>query len=526
MEKNSIEVLTHFIRELKVPVSRGKVISELQKHPHPNSLLAMSDILNYLKVPNISYKVTSAQLNKLSTPFVAFLKNNEFVIVHELNDSNIILSNDHLDRKVVTRGYLDSQMQGYVLLAEKSAESGDKNYKINFRNEIIENWQLPVTALIATFIACISIISFSNFLQYISLRIIALTFLKTIGIIVSMLLLSYSLYSNNTLLKKICSLNTDKSCNKILSSPAAKITNQLSWSEIGFFYFFGSWLALIGNAGHIKVLGFLAILNICSLPYTFYSIYYQTRIAKQWCLLCTTVQILLWLEFFTFLPYLKFDNILPPTNELRNLVICFITPILFWILLKPYFIQKKLLHSLKEELRKIKFNKNIFQRLLADEVKQSLLPDESSITFGSQTASNVITLVANPYCEPCSIAHRKLEEWAERFDNIKVQIVFVTREDIEDYGNKVVSLLMAVKLQGDRDINRTLSEWSELKFNYHLWSKKQEVQNSPYKSKVECILKEQRDWCKVAGITHTPTIFINGLKIPTQYRIDDLRYLI
>ncbi|MEZ4900630.1 MAG: hypothetical protein R2822_02145 [Spirosomataceae bacterium] len=31
-------------------------------------------------------------------------------------------------------------------------------------------------------------------------------------------------------------------CNHILTSPAAKITPWLGWSEVGFFYFMGGWI--------------------------------------------------------------------------------------------------------------------------------------------------------------------------------------------------------------------------------------------------------------------------------------------
>jgi len=30
-------------------------------------------------------------------------------------------------------------------------------------------------------------------------------------------------------------------------------------------------------------------------------------------------------------------------------------------------------------------------------------------------------------------------------------------------------------------------------------------------------------WCEKEGITHTPTIFINGYKLPKEYRIEDLK---
>src|SRR5471030_1680876 len=119
-----------------------------------------------------------------------------------------------------------------------------------------------------------------------------------------MLLLMQSIDANNPFIQKLCG-EDNKNCNAILSSKAAKINEFLSWSEVGFFYFAGTWLALLFNSAHIAMLQALAVLNIVALPYTFYSIHYQWRVAKQWCVFCCAVQALLWLEFFAFLPYLS-----------------------------------------------------------------------------------------------------------------------------------------------------------------------------------------------------------------------------
>ena len=35
-------------------------------------------------------------------------------------------------------------------------------------------------------------------------------------------------------------------------------------------------------------------------------------------------------------------------------------------------------------------------------------------------------------------------------------------------------------------------------------------------------LKAMNDWCKKEKITHTPTIFINGYKLPDEYHLHDL----
>src|SRR6202012_5749326 len=122
------------------------------------------------------------------------------------------------------------------------------------------------------------------------------------------------------------------SCNAILSSGAPKIFKWLTWSEVGFFYFAGTWLLPLFGGHSCAILQMLAVLNIISLPYTFYSIYYQARVAKEWCVLCCTVQGLLWLEFgvlVTIYPGLSLSAI--PLAALSAVLICLLAPVILWI---------------------------------------------------------------------------------------------------------------------------------------------------------------------------------------------------
>lgn len=39
-------------------------------------------------------------------------------------------------------------------------------------------------------------------------------------------------------------------------------------------------------------------------------------------------------------------------------------------------------------------------------------------------------------------------------------------------------------------------------------------------------LEAMATWCKEAGITYTPTIFINGKRLPETYSIDELKNIL
>jgi hypothetical protein len=38
--------------------------------------------------------------------------------------------------------------------------------------------------------------------------------------------------------------------------------------------------------------------------------------------------------------------------------------------------------------------------------------------------------------------------------------------------------------------------------------------------------EKQKEWCDMAEIAFTPTILVNGYKLPEPYRLDDPKYLI
>lgn len=45
-------------------------------------------------------------------------------------------------------------------------------------------------------------------------------------------------------------------------------------------------------------------------------------------------------------------------------------------------------------------------------------------------------------------------------------------------------------------------------------------------AKQEKQIEEMSKWCKEAEISFTPTIFINGRRLPEKYKIEELKYIL
>lgn len=134
-------------------------------------------------------------------------------------------------------------------------------------------------------------------------------------------------------------------------------------------------------------------------------------------------------------------------------------------------------------------------------------------------------MVSNPFCNPCAEVHKKLHDWLENRDDIALKILFTTDGFQDDLYSKVAKHAIALSIQpNDVSIEVALNEWyNQINKNYDRWAS---IFPAVINEHVDTISRKQNDWCNSADIAFTPTIFINGYKMPTPYQIDDLKYLL
>jgi len=527
MKSNLSQVLTCFVRDLDIPVTGNSVDEELEKHPDYPSLFAASEVLNNWHVPNAAYPLAFKELldARLEEPFIAHLvnKGGEFVLVSHLDEQYAIVSNERWRKHRLSAGDFEKMYSGTILVAEKDPESGEIDYNTKRRKEFVNKARIPFVVSGAVVLLAAYLFIHPAYFTSLNWPIAFLTLFKTAGLFVTVMLLMQSIDANNPLIQRLCT-GKNNDCNAILSSKAAKISEELSWSEAGFFYFAGTWLALLFNSGHPGIMAMLALLNLISLPYTFYSIYYQWRVAGQWCIFCCTVLVLLWAEFFALLPSLVNGIQMPGLREWSALLICLALPVLAWILIKPWLSQAQEIQPLKQQLHAFKFNTELFNKMLAGEAKYALPEEENSIIIGNREAEHIITMVSNPFCQPCSKAHKTLDEWLANRADIKLQLIFSAGSDERNPKARVAHHLMALQSnQNDSSLKKALNDWYEQKYkDYESWAKSYPVRG--YES--HSALEKQREWCTLVEIKSTPAIFINGRRLPQNYQPEDIKYFI
>jgi protein-disulfide isomerase/uncharacterized membrane protein len=519
---NITAVTFRLLKELDIKASKQGIVEEFRKHPYHYSLYAISDIFNYWNIPNVSFNLTIEELLTVAVPFpaIAYLSNNEFAVIHDLDENAVILSDQDHYKQSISIGQFRNMYGGSVLIAEKDELSGEPDFQKKSRKELVESLRIPLgLAGIGSIILCYIALQIS-FQTPLNWLIVTLFLIKTTGVIAAVILVSKST-GDHQILKRFCKTGGDATdCNQLLSSKAAKITEELSWSEVGLFYFAGTWISLLFNSNSTGILQLLAVLNLISLPYTFYSIFYQWKVAKQWCVVCSAVQVLLWLEFFAFLPFLTHPVTGLNVVNIVHLLTGLLAPVSVWILLKPFLKQGKEIELLKVSLSGFKYSSIMFETQLNNEAEYVLPAEKYSIILGNTDADTTITMVSNPFCQPCSRVHKELDAWIFKKENIKLQIVFAFNPGDTD----IISHMMALQLQDGASVKQAIHDWyhSERK-DYETWAK-----NYPLTIEYQSAeaLKEQYEWCKGADISSTPALFINGRRLPNNYKAEDIKYLV
>lgn len=514
-----------FLRLLGVKVNSSTVNETLQNHPDWPSLLCISDALQKWNIPNAAGKIRAEEIDQLPVPFIACTHDaeNPVAVVTHVSEVQINYYSYRRAKSIsADKAQFFKKWDGVYLIAEPHKESGEKNYN-KVRQSSVLKAAVPLTLLIL--VACFSFYGLNSmFKDNINIAIIVQYLVYMVGIVVSSLLLWYEVDRNNPLLKKVCTGISKGSCETILTGSQAKLLSWLSWSEVGFFYFTGSLLALLFVPGAINILAWLSVL---AMPYIIFSLYYQWRVAKHWCVLCLAVQALLLTGGVNSLANGIIQKPFTASiGEFLKIVSCFLLPALSWFAIKPYLLQLQQAVTTKREYLRIKFNTEIFDALLKKQKPITMPVANMGINIGKAGATHTLIKVCNPYCGPCAKAHPKIEKLLEDNDDLQVKILFTATDDDNNIMSKPVKHLLAIAEKGDEQLTKkALDEW------YLAEKKDYDVFAAKYPMNGELQVQGEKltamsKWCKEMNVVATPTFFLDGNEMPDAYSIEDLEYFL
>jgi uncharacterized membrane protein len=522
--ENQPLVLNGFLKSIKVKVSLSTIDQTLSEHPDYPSFLSITDSLKKWNVDCLALQANANNLLSIPTPFITILKDGQFIVVREILDDEIKIINQYGKKELVKMNQFIEKWTETIIIAESNELSGEIDYIKKQRTAILNQF---IIALIPIGILVSVLVPFING----SVDLVPSLFVVTtlIGLAASVLLLWYDIDKGNPLLKQICSGIQKSSCSAVLNTKAASIGGIVTWSEVGFFYFSSS-LLFVAFVGISTVLPVLNVFSLLALPYVIFSIYYQWRVAKQWCVLCLWVQAVLLIEGIltiinNLVSYTAIEQVIN-TNWFVVLIVLII-PIISWYLLKPILKRNQAAKYEKRSYLKLKYDEQVFNSLLQRQPSIIAYPTEGlGITIGNPNATKTIVKVCNPYCGPCATAHPELEKIIKDNPSIKAQIIFTTTNNEKDRGLKPVKHLLAIAAKGDDLLTEhALDDWYLAKEkNYDKFAIKYPINGELQKQAENIDL--MKTWCDKVKIEYTPTIYIDGYKLPRNYQLKDINYFL
>jgi protein-disulfide isomerase len=194
-------------------------------------------------------------------------------------------------------------------------------------------------------------------------------------------------------------------------------------------------------------------------------------------------------------------------------------------MIKKPLIRSSQIEDLKKELNQFKFDMESFNQRLLSHPKFAVADDLNPIILGNSGSKNIITIVSNPFCNPCARAHKMLDNLIRQRDDVQIKVIFATPDLNDSPKAKMSKHFIALnKSHGPKVTEKALSEWyNDPIKNHEMFQRK-----FPATPDDECraIIAKQKDWCTIVEIKGTPTILFNGYKLPRLYDADDLKYLL
>lgn len=495
------------LAELKVRHTHTFADNLFNNNPERDNLFGLSYMLSIYGIQSKGLYIENKDLTDVPFPFIAHT-NSGFVLVTELTEDRV-LGHDEEGKRYIYIDLFKDHWSGYLLLLEQNAESEEIDYPVHQKNERRET--LKGTALLISILTLVGGILISLSSTTTLTRLLYLI-LCLVGIVISMSLLNTQWGSGSRTGNMICNLFSKGDCDAVAHSQGARVLLGISWAEVGFGYFLTSFTLL---ALHPIFLPAVEMINIFALLFTFWSLWYQRVIVKKYCPLCIIILLVIWGLFATSI----FSGL--SLSPFRPIYLISISIYVITTLLIHHYSRKKedlfTLEKAATSYRAILCRKEILSLLLDDQPFVKVTSEDSSILLGNSTATRCITIITNPLCKPCATAHQYLGRLLLNHNDIQIRYIFVTNSAPMHLASKY--LVSAFLRYGEVPIN----DW----FNMDAAGRKELlklIKNREDDKETEQELLRHKAFINRNNILWTPTILIDGHRIPPAYSIEDLTF--
>lgn len=502
-------ILEDFLEALEIKYTRRFANTLYQEHPHKFNMFGLKNMLSMYGVKSMGVCCDNKNLLGLNYPCILHI-HNDFVVGLDC-DADTITYLNHGKKLVVGHEEFKKTWTGNALVVEESTDAKETDYKEHKREELVstvKTYSIPLMLIIATFVG---IVQNYDIIGGIGIFRIALSF---VGVLICSMLLEKQLLGESHYGDIVCSMFNHTDCNSILEGPKAKVFG-ISWSEIGLGYFMANILLI---SLYPISSSFIAAMNWVAMLYGIWSIYYQWRVAKSWCMLCIMSQIIIWIMGIMAIFSYNTLFIINVGNYILSCMIFAISIIATHKYAAFHIANNEREHALQQYCS-LKANKNVAKLLIESEESYRTTFDDSSIVFGNPKARLRVTILSNPHCTPCARLHKQVERLLNiNADEICVQYIFFPfHEQMEDSCRYLVYIY---KNSNKGEALHRFSIWYDKeRFNHENITKTYIAKI--HTQEIEEEVNRHRKWRKKTSIIETPTILINGYKLPKEYELGD-----
>jgi|GEM_PF-2963671 len=526
VKNNATEAFRILLKKLNVKFT-SSTLTLFKEHPEFPSLFSFNHALSSLGLENIAVRTTYEQMqHELPKPLLVHLLANGgmYLVVESVENENVHFINESGASETFPKDEFLQSWSEVALILEKKENVEEAGFRVNRIKDLIKEYRYAfgITSLVMVMIysAC--------YLQVPSIVSFLFIATKTLGLLVSSILIVQFFDKNNPFVKRVCGSNGAKAnCSSILNSPAANLFGLFSWSEIGLLYFSTFFLFILFAKEPDYVL-IISYASVAAVPYTVYSVYYQWRVARSWCRLCLLVQGILLSEFLIGMMYLVKTSSFTITGEgIFLFAITFFALTSAYSLLKPIIIEWQSHKSQFANLNRIKFNREVFVQLLSKS-RFVELSGVSPIVFGNINGANRITVITNPTCTPCKDINIELFALLASKESLSIEEIFLTENDLNDPSYQLAEFMLRLheSMDDPKARNQAFCDfYSAKRVSAIKWS--QTYVNPKMNSlNMSERLIDHHKWCIERGFYSTPVVLLNQRFLPEGYAVKDLKYLI
>lgn len=502
------ETCYYWLKGCGVNVHKTYCEKEVGTHPdYP----ALTSVIEFLDSGGMNYhavKADSSYIDKFNYPILAHIK---------------LLGQEYV-QIVPDAKYWDEQKEiaqswsGIVVIPSEDPAWSTSGNTAYLRSEAKKRAIIIALCIISLALFTVTIYSAPSLLLN-TFGLLSLT-----GILLSMLLQANELGFQSQIVKQVCNAFSESGCERVMKSSYGQGLAGITPADASLLYFATQFTLYVASCLGAPFL-FSGVLKfaIIGVAVIMWSLYIQAVKLKEWCALCLGVVALLSAQAI-----LAFFLASPLAGPISLGAFVFIASVfaLFFLPVKG-LIKTNITNELKlVELKRWKSDGALF----VDQWRQEQVVDNSKwqhdLIIGAVYAPLCITVACNPYCNPCAKTHRALDDLIDRYnEQICVQIRLLAPSlNVNDKFTQATRAILQKAAEGlSQDmLQAVITSWFE-KMDLQQWTQIWQPDNT---LDVQQVLEQHRLWMAQSHIAYTPTLFLNGRKIPGRYSLEDVEYLI